>query len=171
MRTKKLAISRPRLPSLPFLALVVVLPFAACGKGGPAGRADTARGAQNPRGPASGTAAEAAPAPVHVTDVSIGKSIGADGQVQSPTDRFAPNDTVFASVSTDGAGKPATLFAKWTFEDGQVIRNDQRTISPSGPAVTGFSVQKPGGWPRGGYKLDVSVDSGGAASTKTFKVE
>ncbi|MEP6768849.1 MAG: hypothetical protein ABJC61_09285 [Acidobacteriota bacterium] len=168
---KKLAISGRRLPSLPILALVVVLPLAACGKGDPAGRADNARGVPNARGLAAGTATEAAPASVHVTDVSIGKSIGADGKVQSPTDRFGPIDTVFASVSTEGAGKPATLFAKWTFEDGQVIRNDQRTISPSGPAVTGFSVQKPGGWPRGGYKLDVSVDSGGAASTKTFKVE
>lgn len=156
--------------ALPVFALVLGLPLAACRKAEP-GRADSAQRSPDSRGPASGSASEAAPAAVHVTEVSLGKSVGPDRKVQSPTDHFGPNDTIIASVSTDGAGKPATIFAKWTFEDGQVIRNDQRTISPTGPAVTGFSVEKPGGWPRGGYKLDVYVDSGGASSTKTFRVE
>ncbi len=150
------------------------LALVACRKGDDAGRAGNGQAAPAATGasaPASGAATEAAPATIHVTDVSLGKSVGPDRKVPSPTDRFAPNDTIFASVSTDGGGKPATIFARWTFQDGQVIRNDQKTISSSGPAVTEFSVQKPGGWPRGGYKLDVSIDSGGAASTKTFRIE
>ncbi|MFN2633398.1 MAG: hypothetical protein ABR610_08300 [Thermoanaerobaculia bacterium] len=170
-----------RLDRAPWLAvalalgpLALILPSGACRKGDDAGRPGNSQAAPAGNGasaPASGASTEAAPAAVHVTDVSLGKSVGPDRKVQSPTDRFGPNDTIFASVSTDGAGKAATIFARWTFEDGQVIRNDQKTVSPSGPAVTDFSVEKPGGWPKGGYKLDVSVDSGGAASTKTFRVE
>ncbi len=156
--------------AIPMVALALVLPLAACKKGdnaaNPNAPADTGAPA-----PASGVTTEKAPGMVHVTDVSLGKSLGPDKKVQNATDTFAPKDTIFAAVTTDGAGKAATIFAKWTFEDGQVIKNDQRTISPNGSAVTEFSIQKADGWPKGGYKLDVSIDSGGAASTKAFKVQ
>ena len=159
--------------ALPVIALALVLPLAACKKGDNAARSDNAPLTPNPNGPADtgAPASEKAPGTVHVTDVSLGKALDADKKVQNPTDTFSPKDTIFASVTTDGAGKAATLYAKWTFQDGQVIRNDQRTISPNGPAVTEFSVQKADGWPKGGYKLDVSIDSGGAASTKSFRVQ
>ncbi len=158
------------LPFTSLMALALVLPLAACKQGDDAARADKAQ--QSPRpGDTGASSPEKAPAAIHVTDVSLGKSLGADKKVQNSTDTFGPKDTIFASVSTDGAAKSATIYAKWTFQDGQVIRNDQRTISSNGPAVTDFSIQKPDGWPKGGYKLDVSLDSGEAASTKSFRVQ
>ena len=110
-------------------------------------------------------------AAVTVTDVSLGKSIGADKKVQTPTDRFAPRDTVFASVSTDGTAPAAVIHAKWTFQDGQTVKDDSRTVAFTGPAVTEFSIQKPDGWPKGTYKVEISVDGGAAPTSKTFRVE
>ena len=116
------------------------------------------------------TAAPAAAA-VTVTDVSLGKSIGADKKVQTPTDTFAPKDTIFVSVSTDGTAPAAVIHAKWTYKEAQVVKDDSRTVALSGPAVTEFSIQKPDGWPKGSYKVEVMVEGGAPATTKTFRVE
>lgn len=113
--------------------------------------------------------AAAPAASVRVTDVQLGKALGPDKRVQTPMDSFAPRDTIFASVSTDGSGAGSTLHVKWTFQDGQTVKEDSRTISPTGPAVTEFSIQKPDGWPKGDYKIEVSVD-GQVVSTKSFRV-
>ena len=108
-------------------------------------------------------------AAVRVTEVQVGKSLGPDKKVSAASDTFAPKDTIFASVSTEGSGT-ATVHAKWTFQDGQVVKEDSRSISPTGPAVTEFSIQKPGGWPKGNYKVEISLD-GTPAATKEFRVE
>ena len=122
--------------------------------------------------PASVVTAPPAPVPaVQVTDVSLGKSIGADKKVQTPTDTFAPKDTIFAAVSTDGTAPAAVIHAKWTFQDGQTVKDDSRTIAVAGPAVTEFSIQKPDGFPKGTYKVEIIVEGGPAATTKTFRVQ
>lgn len=113
----------------------------------------------------------AVPAPaITVTDVSLGKSVGADKKVQTPTDTFAPKDTIFASVSTDGTAPTSTIAVKWTFQDGQTVKEDSKTITPTGPAATEFSIQKPGGWPKGTYKVEVTVD-GKPGPSKSFTVK
>ena len=112
-----------------------------------------------------------AAAAVTVTDVSLGKSIGADKKVQTPTDTFAPKDTIFASVSTEGTAPAAVIHAKWTFQDGQTVKDDSRTVALAGPAATEFSIQKPDGWPKGNYKVEIAVDGGAAPTSKTFRVE
>lgn len=109
-------------------------------------------------------------AAVKITDLQTGKSVGADKKVQAPTDTFAPGDTIFASVSTEGSAPSAILRAKWSFQGGQTVKEDSRSISPTGPTSTEFSIQKPGGWPKGSYTVEVSVD-GGTPSTKTFTVK
>jgi hypothetical protein len=116
--------------------------------------------------------AETAPpaAAVRITDVQTGKSVGADKKVQAPTDTFAPGDTIFASVSTEGSAPSVILRARWAYQDGQTVKEDSRSIAPTGPAATEFSIQKPGGWPKGSYTVEVSVD-GGAPTSKTFKVQ
>lgn len=107
---------------------------------------------------------------VAVTDLSLGKSVGADKKIQTPTDTFSPKDTIFAAVSTDGSAASSVIAVKWTFGDGQTVKEDLKTIAPTGPAVTEFSIQKATGWPKGNYKIDVTVD-GKPGPSKTFKVE
>jgi len=111
------------------------------------------------------------PAPaVTITDVSLGTSVGADKKVQKPTDTFKPKDTIFAAVSTDGSAASSTIGVKWTFGDNQTVKEDSKTIAPTGPATTEFSIQKPSGWPKGSYKVETSVD-GKPGPSKTFTVK
>jgi hypothetical protein len=111
------------------------------------------------------------PAPaVTITDVQLGKALGPDKKVQTPSDTFKPKDTIFAVVSTDGAAPTAVIAVKWTYQDGQTVKEDSRTIAPTGPANTEFSIQKPSGWPKGNYKVDVTVE-GKPGPSKSFKVE
>jgi hypothetical protein len=122
--------------------------------------------------PAPAPVPTAVPAPaVTVTDVSLGKSVGADKKVQTATDTFSPKDTIFASVSTDGSAASSTIKVKWTYgAAGQVVKEDSKTIAPTGPATTEFSIQKPSGWPKGNYKVEVTVDDKPGPS-KTFTVK
>ena len=109
-------------------------------------------------------------APVRVTDVSLGRAIGGDKAITDSTDKFKPNDTIYASVATDGSAASATLRAKWTFEGGQTVDDSSRTIAPSGNARTEFHIAKPDGWPAGKYKLEVFLNNE-SVKTKDFEVE
>jgi hypothetical protein len=111
------------------------------------------------------------PAPaVTISDVSLGSSLGADKKVAKASDTFKPKDTIFAVVSTDGSAASSTIHVKWTYQDGQTVKEDSRTIAPTGPTTTEFSIQKPSGWPKGDYKVEATAD-GGPATTKSFKVQ
>ena len=110
------------------------------------------------------------PAPaasVTVTTVDLGNAVGADNRVTTPATNFAGKDTIHASVATDGNG--GNLTARWTFQDGQVVDTQDKTI-PAGPQVTDFSITKPDGWPAGHYKLEV-LDNGTVVQTREFDVK
>jgi hypothetical protein len=114
----------------------------------------------------------AAQAGVKVTDIDVGRSITADKTIAEKTDSFGPVDTFYASVKTDGSGPSATLTARWTYEDGQVVDESRQDIAPTGSAtvtVTEFHVSKPDGWPAGGYKVEVLLN-GASAGARDFKV-
>ena len=107
---------------------------------------------------------------VRVTDVSLGRAIGGDKAVTDSTDKFAPNDTIYASVATDGTAPSASVRAKWTFEDGQTVDESTRTIAPSSRERTEFHISKPNGWPAGKYKGEVFLNDQ-SAGLKTFEVQ
>ena len=146
MQTRKTSLS---------LCLALLVVTAACGdrKAGTDGTVGT-----------TGTTA------VRVTDVSLGRAIGADKAVSDSTEKCRPSDTIYASVATDGTAQSATLRAKWTFEDGQTVEESSRTIAPSGRERTEFHIAKPSGWPAGKYKVEVFLNDQ-STSTKTFEVE
>ncbi|CAN5538431.1 hypothetical protein BH23ACI1_BH23ACI1_23170 [soil metagenome] len=106
---------------------------------------------------------------VRVTDVTLGRAIGGDKAITDRTETFKPNDTIYASVRTDGTAERVTLRARWTFEGGQVVDESSRTISPRGEERTEFSISKPDGWPAGKYRLEVFVNDQSAQS-KDFQV-
>lgn len=106
--------------------------------------------------PADTTAVEEAG--VEVTGVTLGTAVGADRRVTAETTTFAPGDTLYASVETEGVAESAELTARWLYEDGQVVDETSRTIAPNGPEVTEFHVSKPDGWPTGGYEVVILLD-------------
>jgi hypothetical protein len=105
-----------------------------------------------------------------VASVQVGQHVGADKRVTHPATQFGTRDTIYASVATEGTGANATLAARWTFEDGQVVDQSTETISPNGPAVTEFHISKPSGWPKGRYKVMVSLN-GTPADSADFQVQ
>jgi hypothetical protein len=99
-------------------------------------------------------AVEEAPS-LDVTDVALGRSIGSDNRVVEEVGDFAPRDTIYATVETEGTDS-GTLAARWTFEDGQVVDEESRSVS--GGQVTEFHVSHPDGWPAGHYEVIILLD-------------
>jgi hypothetical protein len=133
------------------VCLALLMMSAACNRGG----------ADNP-GTGSNTA-------LRVTDVTLGRAIGGDKAITDRTETFRANDTIYASVATDGAASSATLRARWTFEDGQVVDESTRKIATNNRERTEFHISKPTGWPAGKYKLEVFLDDR-SVETKNFEV-
>src|SRR5690349_1400759 len=102
-----------------------------------------------PPPPAERAAPAPAPAPAQfaVQAVDVGKGIGADKRVTTPTTTFGHHDTIYVSVGTDGAAPSKTVAAKWTFQSGKVVKEQSETIAPTGPAATEFHISKPSPWP------------------------
>lgn len=119
-------------------------------------------------------AAAPAPAPAPpafaVQGIELGKSIDADKKVTAPSTTFGRRDTIYASVATEGAAPSKTVSAKWTFQGGQVVKEQSESIAPTGPAATEFHISKKGPWPVGKYKVEVSVD-GASAGSKDFEIK
>ncbi|MGZ5393575.1 MAG: hypothetical protein ACXWD3_17545, partial [Mycobacterium sp.] len=106
---------------------------------------------------------------VRVTDVTLGRSVGGDKAIIDRTDTFKPNDTIYASVATEGSAPSVTLRARWSFEDGQLVDESTRAIAPNNRERTEFHISKPDGWPAGKYKLEVFLNDQ-PAETKSFDV-
>lgn len=107
---------------------------------------------------------------VSVSQIEMGRGVDAEKRVTERVDIFAPGDVIYASVITNGASPGATLKARWTFEDGQVVEETEQSIAPTGPAATEFHISKPDGWPAGKYKLEVFLD-GQPVQTQSFEVK
>ena len=107
---------------------------------------------------------------VRVSRVDMGRSLNADKTINDNTESFKPNDTIYASIVTEGTAATATLRARWTYQDGQVVNESTQTIAPTGDTRTEFHISKPEGWPAGKYKLEVFLN-GPSAATRDFEVE
>lgn len=144
------------------LALLVAV-FAACGGDDPDDMDTTA---QREMDTPTQQQAEA----LRVVDVSLGTSIDANRRITSSTDDFAPTDTIYASVQTEGMGSGATLMARWTYEDGQVVDESSQTVSSTGPAYTEFHISMPEGLPTGEYQVEIMMN-GQSVETEDFEIE
>ncbi|HEY7480672.1 MAG TPA: hypothetical protein VH680_09200 [Gemmatimonadales bacterium] len=123
---------------------------------------------------ASTDTAAATAAPVSkelkVTGVMIGKRIGDNKLITEPTFQFAPKDTIYASISTEGQPESAELTAKWRFQTGQTVDSSSQTIKPGGSENTEFHVSNPKGWPVGTYNVTIYAN-GDSVDSKNFAVK
>lgn len=109
-------------------------------------------------------------AAVRVTDVEVGRELGADKRLTDETDEFRPTDVIYAVVKTQGSGPNTELLARWTYEDGQVVDESSRNIAAEGEDATEFHISKPSGWPTGKYKVQIFVN-GEPAESEDFEVK
>jgi hypothetical protein len=177
-----------RQPLILAVLLVAVLALSACGKHhdesnpstaappphaataptmmpAPASTTKTGAGA----GPASGMPASDASAAVTFSSVEVGSSVDANNKILASGGSFSPNDTIYASVDTSGNGN-ATLSAKWSDQNGQALHEDSKTLNSNGPQTTAFMIAKPGGFPAGKYKVDISLN-GSEVASKDFSIK
>ncbi len=158
-----------RLPSL-LLATAVALTLAACGK-------------KEEPAPVVAPAPAPAPAPVQTpppppepagvtfASVTIGNAIDEATKTVTLADGvLKAKDTIYAAVATNGASPNATIAARWTFNDGQLVDESSQSIAPTGPAVTTFHIAKPDGFPTGKYKVDITLD-GQPVGSQDFEVQ
>jgi hypothetical protein len=104
-----------------------------------------------------------------VRDIAIGRAIGPDKAVTAAAGAFAPNDTIYTSVVTDGKAKTATLAARWTYR-GAVLEETEQRIAPSGTVISEFHVFNPAGWSPGEYRVEILLD-GRSVGDRTFRVD
>jgi hypothetical protein len=144
--------------TLSILALAILM-ASACGK------SDSPPSSSPPAPPPQAAAPPATqPTPFRVVSISM---LNNAGEKTPPV--FAPSDTIFAVIKTDGSSPSVELKARWTYEDGQVVNEGARTIELTGPSTTEFHIAKPSGWPTGKYKFELTAN-GAVAGTKDFSV-
>jgi hypothetical protein len=107
---------------------------------------------------------------LRVTDVSLGRTLQPDKSIGDRTDTFRPQDTIYASIATEGSAPSTTVTTRWTYQDGQLVDESTQTIASAGDARTEFHISKPDGWPVGAYKLYVLLN-GTEARVSDFQVK
>lgn len=116
----------------------------------------------------------AAPLPLAVGGITLGKSVDASAMVMTPSSVFGVRDTIYASVYTQGIGANATVAAKWEFvkQDGSTVAVNEtsQTITTTGPAYTEFHISKASAWPKGKYRVSVTLN-GAASAPVEFDVQ
>jgi hypothetical protein len=113
--------------------------------------------------------AAAKPAALKVSNVMIGKRIGAGNHVTEPTFQFAPADTVYVSVGTSGSTGADHLTAAWRSQTGEVLQQSSEPIPPAGQNAA-FQLSQPKGFKVGTYKVVVFLGKD-SADTKVFVVK
>ena len=105
-----------------------------------------------------------------ISEVQLGRRLSADKRVSDATDKFSPRDTIYVVAVTEGSSPNATVTARWTYQDGgQVVKEDSRTIAPTGTEATEFHISKPSGWPKGKYRVTLTMS--GSTESKDFEVK
>jgi hypothetical protein len=139
--------------------LAILAALAACGgsKGDAASQA------------AAADTAAATPVELKISNVMIGKRIGAGKHVTEPTFQFAPADTVFVSVGTSGSTGADHLTAAWRSQTGEVVQQSSEPIPAAGQNAA-FQWSQPKGMKPGTYKVVVFLGND-SADTKVFVVK
>jgi hypothetical protein len=105
-----------------------------------------------------------------VAGVMIGKRIGENNLITEPTFQFAPADTVYVSVSTEGMRDSAELSARWMFQTGKVVDSSGQTVTPEGKDNTEFHISNRKGWQVGTYNVTIYAN-GDSVDAKNFALK
>ena len=105
---------------------------------------------------------------LRVTSIQLGRSLNADNTIAAHTTTFKPDDTIYLSVATSGAGS-GTMSVRWTYA-GHLVDEPKRPVSSRNIAVTEFHLKSGDGFPPGEYAAEVFLD-GKPVGTERFKVE
>lgn len=143
-----------RMTTLLAVACSVALVFSACSK--------------------SGDPAATGHAAVAVKSIELGSSVNeGNRQVIDPSTTFLPADTIYATVTTTGAGidgDEVRMDADWVYQDGQVVFHGGHKGLAGASLPDLFSASMPQGFKPGRYTLEIKMD-GVPAANKEFTVK
>ena len=114
-------------------------------------------------------AASAGPAELRVSNVMIGKRVGAGNRIVEPTFQFTPKETVYVSVGTEGSDGNGSLTAAWRFQDGEILLKSSEPVPAAGENAQ-FSLSQPKGLKQGTYKVILFLNED-SVDTKVFVVK
>jgi hypothetical protein len=100
--------------------------------------------------------------------IQVGKTLNSDNSVGTITTAFKPNDTIYASILTEGSGT-GTFGAKFSY-GGRVIAEPERRVSMRGSGATEFHIEYSGGFPPGDYDIELFLN-GQSVGTRRVRVE
>jgi hypothetical protein len=131
---------------------------------GSCGGSDRSRAEESARQADSAKAMAAKPAERRVSMSMIGKRLGAGNRVMEPTFQFAPQDTVYLSVATEGSVGPSKVTAAWRSQGGEIVQQSSEPVQDADGGSVAFSLAQPKGLKPGTYKVvvflgDDSVDA------------
>ncbi len=106
--------------------------------------------------------------PLKASTLQLGRSLNPDDSVGAHTTRFKPDDTIYVSILSDEPGY-GTVTVRWLL-NGQIVGEATRDVSYTRAAATEFHLQNSGGFPLGGYRVDVLIN-GEPAGSREFRVE
>ena len=105
--------------------------------------------------------------PLEVSTIQLGRRLNSDNSVAEHTTSFRPDDTIYVSVLTAGPGA-GTIGVRWLY-GGSLISEPEQAVVYRDQAATEFHIQNSGGFPRGGYRVEVFLD-GEPVGTRNFRV-
>ncbi|HVR70371.1 MAG TPA: hypothetical protein VMT87_05950 [Vicinamibacteria bacterium] len=110
----------------------------------------------------------AGPPVIAVAEVQLGRAVRLDKRIAVPTETFSPDETIYASVVTEGRADHVRLTARWSHQ-GRVVAEVSQGIAPAGTAASEFNVWRPRGFAPGEYEVEILVD-GVPAGARRFTV-
>lgn len=107
---------------------------------------------------------------VEVEEVTLGRAMDAQFRITDSSDEFAPSDSIYASVKTEGTANAATITARWTTDDDAVLHEETKTLSSAGEQWTSFSFVRSAPLQEGEYELHILLN-GREVQEKDFTID
>ena len=130
---------------------------------------EESRRAEREAAASDSTASASVSTPLRVSNVMIGKRIGPGNRITEPTFQFAPQDTVYVSVATQGTDGSGILTAAWRSQSGEILLKSSEPVSRAGETAQ-FSLSEPKGLKVGTYKVILFLDED-SVETRVFAVK
>jgi hypothetical protein len=100
---------------------------------------------------------------LRVSDLKVGRALGADGAVAENVDELKPGEAVHASVAVGDVGAGSKIKAVWLGPDGQRLGDEVKTVE-AGVAYLAFRAPETSTWSAGDYKVEIYLGDELAAS-------
>jgi len=111
--------------------------------------------------------------PIRVSDIQLGKTVGADKRITEQTTTFGIRDTIRVSVITEGSAKNAQIDVKLFYSRPREGGNPVSVAtmgSFEGTTATNVQLAQARPWSKGPFKVEVSLN-GASAGTREFEVK